>query len=159
MLNIPLSDFDFTDGTGINWNSIKSLQFHILDGMQGTGTIYVDSISIVDTGGGSGYGLVGLQSQALNPEFSITPQVLEQDSAKEMLFECAPFIPGSSIMIYSIAGTSIRSLAMEPGAGDVGKTVWDGLNDDGLPVAPGIYIAGMYSSGSLVSSLKKIAIK
>jgi len=27
---------------------------------------------------------------------------------------------------------------MEPGAGDNGTAVWDGLNDDGLPVVPGV---------------------
>ena len=42
--------------------------------------------------------------------------------------------------IFDVAGQKVRVLAVLPAACGEFRAVWDGRNDDGLPVSSGVYL-------------------
>jgi hypothetical protein len=51
---------------------------------------------------------------------------------------------GTPIRIFTAAGQSVKSLA----ADDTGRVDWDLTNEEGQPVASGVYVATMEKNGA-----------
>jgi YVTN family beta-propeller protein len=60
---------------------------------------------------------------------------------------------GARLMVYSGTGRLVRSLQVNAGGGRSGSYVWDGVDDNGQDVAPGIYYA-VSEAGAPVAIVK-----
>ncbi len=60
---------------------------------------------------------------------------------------------GSEVVlgIYDASGRLVRSLASEAPSGGPGSVVWDGLTNDGTPVASGVYLVRVEAGGETAS--------
>lgn len=68
----------------------------------------------------------------------------DNDGFKDTQFiRCQPAQPGyvAQAAILGPYGEVVRTLARQELLGDSGQWIWDGLDDTGAPVAPGIYVA------------------
>lgn len=60
------------------------------------------------------------------------------------------------IVVHDLMGKSVRVLRDGPQPPGVFEIVWDGRDNIGDPVAPGIYICSLYTQNQLVNSVKVV---
>lgn len=67
--------------------------------------------------------------------------------------------PGNiRIAVYDIVGKHIKLLKEEMHPAGFEDVYWDGRDEAGTPVAPGVYICSLYSDNSVVTSVKVVKI-
>ncbi len=119
------------DGTKLYFSSDR-------DGGYGGYDLYVSTFGGVDVP------IVGLPSQAVLANRLLAPEPNPFGAATSLRFELRDRSP-VSIQVYDVRGRIVATLA--DGEWEAGRhsVAWNGRNDDGTPVASGVYFARMQS--------------
>ena len=153
----------FDDGMGPSYDSIPTHEF-ILPGN------YQVQLKVTDDMGQWDFDYLNIK--VLWPDAAVTPQP-DNRAQKIWLSPCRPnpfhhetvirfHVPehnSVSVLVLDVSGAVVRRVAEGSYSAGPHRVVWDGLDDAGHPVGPGVYFYQLRVDGQVVDTRKTIVLR